>query len=162
MIWPDWKIKDWARNGGISPYNENNVNPASIDLSFSGRAKIMILDQWQDVPLHNGCLVVATGELYLLDTLEYVRMPADAGATLMLKSSMGRIGLEHLHAGWFDPDFHGTATLEIVNLSPVPIVLEKGRRIVQLVFHQMLGRPDKSYKTTGRYNGQNTPQAAKL
>lgn len=158
-VWNDRRIKAWAKSGGIAPFSEAMVNPASIDLRYSGRAKISTLDGFADLPF--GDIVIERGDLVLVDTIEYITMPQGAGGMLMLKSSMGRLGLEHLHAGWFDPRFHGTATLELTNLAVLPVVLEVGRPIVQLVLMSLTERPERSYLQTGRYNGQNTPQEAR-
>ena len=95
--------------------------------------------------------------LYLLDTVETVSMPNWACGLLSLKSSIGRMGLEHLHAGWFDPGFHGTATLEIKNMAPWTISLKRGQPIVQLALLSMSQEPRLSYRDTGRYNGQVGP-----
>ena len=48
---------------------------------------------------------------------------------------MGRLGLiVHATAGFVDPGFSGTLTLEITNLTRVPIVLWPGKPIAQLSF----------------------------
>ena len=37
-IWPDWKIREWIQNDdGVIPVNLVRINPASIDLGWSGR-----------------------------------------------------------------------------------------------------------------------------
>ena len=56
-------------------------------------------------------------------------------------SSLGRLGLiVHATAGFVDPGFKGTLTLEITNLTRVPIVLWPGKPIAQLSF-MTLDRP---------------------
>jgi deoxycytidine triphosphate deaminase len=50
-------------------------------------------------------------------------------------SSLGRLGLiVHATAGFVDPGFKGTLTLEITNLTRVPIILWPGKPIAQLSF----------------------------
>ncbi len=57
------------------------------------------------------------------------------------QSSLGRLGLiVHATAGFVDPGFSGTLTLEITNLTRVPIVLWPGKPIAQLSF-MTLDRP---------------------
>lgn len=162
MIWNDVMIRDWAMAGGVSPFVAENVNPASIDLRWSGRVRFAqhTGDLWSPV-VEAEELVLYGGQLVLLDTLEYVNMPETAAGSLMLKSSMGRKGLEHLHAGYFDPGFEGTATLEITNMHPQPVTLKRGDRIVQLVMMAMTAPPIKSYQHTGRYNGQTSPEPSR-
>jgi dCTP deaminase len=56
-------------------------------------------------------------------------------------SSIGRLGLVvHATAGFVDPGFKGTLTLEIANFNSVPIVLRPGLPICQLSF-MALDRP---------------------
>jgi len=56
-------------------------------------------------------------------------------------SSLGRLGLiVHATAGFVDPGFKGTLTLEITNLTRVPIILWPGKPIAQLSF-MALDRP---------------------
>jgi deoxycytidine triphosphate deaminase len=162
MILNDKQLTAWAQSGGVQNFALHTINPASIDLRWSGRFRkaIPTSDRWTDVETTD-YLTIAQGELYLLDTIEFVTMPDDCGGMLMLKSSVGRMGLEHLHAGWFDPSFSGTATLEIMATHPCPATITAGQRIVQLVLMRMAEIPAVSYALTGRYNGQNTPQVAR-
>lgn len=160
-IWPDWKIREWIQNDdGVIPVNLVRINPASIDLGWSGRYRVAEPSGWGD--LHQAReLEIAPRGFLLLDTAEYVSMPPAAVGFLMLKSSLGRQGLEHLHAGYFDPGFHGTATLEVFNAAPWVVKIRIDQPIVQLAIMDMKGRPDRSYRETGRYNGQKVPQVSK-
>lgn len=160
MIIPDFEITQWAKNGGITPFDTECINPASIDLKWSGNVKIAEYSGWVDEGNRDD-YIFFPGFLYLLDTLEYIKIPTCWAGELMLKSSMGRQGLEHLHAGFFDPGFHGTGTLEIKNMAPWPITLKRGQRIVQMAFHELKALPAKPYTVTGRYNGQRGPTEAK-
>ncbi len=71
---------------------------------------------------------------------------------------MGRLGLiVHATAGFVDPGFSGTLTLEITNLTRVPIVLWPGKPIAQLSF-MTLDRPaERPYghpELGSHYHGQ--------
>ncbi|HEV2753102.1 MAG TPA: hypothetical protein VGV36_04610, partial [Solirubrobacteraceae bacterium] len=73
-------------------------------------------------------------------------------------SSLGRLGLVvHATAGFVDPGFQGTLTLEIANFNSVPIVLRAGKPIAQLSF-MALDRPaQRPYGHPGlgsHYHGQ--------
>jgi dCTP deaminase len=105
--------------------------------------------------METAALELKPGKLMLLDTMETVRIPNDCCGMLSLKSSMGRIGLEHMHAGFFDPGFIGTATLEVYVAAPWPVIIEQGQRIVQLTLMKMLAEPDVLYN--GKYQNQSTP-----
>ena len=68
-------------------------------------------------------------------TLEWVELPDDVVARIEGKSSLGRLGLiVHATAGFVDPGWKGTLTLEITNLTRVPIKLWAGKPIAQLSF----------------------------
>ncbi len=157
----DKQLKVWASFGGVIPYDEAMINPASIDLRWSGRYRKSVYapERWSAVQELEG-LTMHQGVLYLLDTVETVTMPDDAAGFLMLKSSSGRKGLEHLHAGLFDPGFSGTATLEMENRHPYPVTIKKGQPIIQLCLVRTESIPLETYQVTGRYNGQAEPQVA--
>jgi dCTP deaminase len=74
------------------------------------------------------------------------------------KSSLGRLGLiVHATAGFVDPGFRGTLTLEITNLTRVPIKLYAGLLIAQLSFMALDGpaqRPYGSDELGSHYQGQ--------
>lgn len=162
MILPYQDIITWAESGGITPFNPAFVNPASIDLRWSGRFQVASSDTlsapdgWSK-EIHACRLVIKRGDLYLLDTLETIKMSLRYAGILALKSSLGRDGFEHLHAGFFDPGFEGTATLEVENRHPRSLVIEQGQPVVQLFLMQMASIPDVGYGDVGRYQGQSGP-----
>jgi len=84
--------------------------------------------------------------------MEYVRLPNNLTAFVEGRSSIGRIGLFIQNAGWVDPGFEGRITLELYNASSLPIMLQAGRRICQLVFCSMDREAEKPY--AGKYQGQ--------
>ena len=96
---------------------------------------------------------VEPGDFILCHSLETVRIPETACAFLYSKSSMGRIGLEHLHSGFGDPKFIGQWTWELSNSAPWPIRLQVGKRYMQMVLAEMEA-PSASYQLTGRYMNQ--------
>jgi dCTP deaminase len=67
-------------------------------------------------------------------TRETIRLPENITAFVEGRSSIGRIGLFIQNAGWVDPGFAGTITLELYNANRLPIRLNSGRRICQIVF----------------------------
>jgi deoxycytidine triphosphate deaminase len=80
-------------------------------------------------------------------------------------SSLGRLGLiVHATAGFCDPGWKGTLTLELNNLTRVPIVLAPGLKIAQLSF-MTLDRPAlRPYGSSGlgsHYQGQRAATASR-
>ena len=156
----------------IDPWDEALVQPASVDLrhgdSFrvfhNHRASAIDLRQPPEnlteevvVPTAES-FVIHPGEFCLGRTLEWVELPDDIVARIEGKSSLGRLGLiVHATAGFCDPGWKGTLTLELNNLTRVPIKLYPGLPIAQLSF-MSLDRPAlRPYGSPGlgsHYQGQ--------
>lgn len=116
----------------IVPYNPDLLQPASYDL---------ILDHIMDFEgqIHHHYFLNSK-EFILGSTKEKVHIPSWLVARIEGKSSLARKGLMVHTAGFIDPGFSGTLTLEITNHSGVPYRLEAGMKIAQLAFQQ-LDRP---------------------
>ena len=102
--------------------------------------------------------VIHPGEFVLGSTEEYVELPDDLVARIEGKSSLGRLGLiVHATAGFVDPGFRGTLTLEITNLTRVPIKLWAGKPIAQLSFMTLDEAAERPYghpELGSHYHGQ--------
>jgi dCTP deaminase len=155
MILPDFKIRQWAASGGMDPFNPNHVNPASVDLTL-GQSYIDLATEEEHAL--TGPICLAPGEAILATTAEFIRLPSIYAATVYLKSSMARLGLDHALAGWVDPGFEGTLTLELH--SHRTIELRPCQRVIQLVLSVMESRPQTGYD--GRYQGQRGPTMARI
>lgn len=110
------------------------------------------------VDLDEDGFVLQPGQFILAHSVEILAMPNDLSALLRTKSSMGRIGFEHMDAGWIDPGFAGALTLEYTNqLQYHAIRIRPGDPVGQLVFFSHDEVPEyASYRTRGRYNGSLT------
>jgi dCTP deaminase len=170
----DGTILQFVQEGRIKvdPWDPKMVQPASIDLRLGDsfrvfhnhRATAIDLrdppsNLTEEVVVPDGdAFVIHPGEFCLGRTLEWVQIPSDIVARIEGKSSLGRLGLiVHATAGFCDPGFEGTLTLELNNLTRVPIRLYPGLPIAQLSF-MTLDRPAlKPYGTPGlgsHYQGQ--------
>lgn len=159
MVKPDIWIKKWGKQGGVEPFIENHVNPASYDITLG--------DHWicptrDPEEFFTSELVLFPGEVVLATTREVVKLPRDVVGDLKLKSSLGRLWLNHSLSGWIDCNFQGQVTLELQNLGPYPRKLTTGMRIAQIVFYQMEEPPEVAYGElgTGHYQGQQGTTAA--
>ena len=86
----------------------------------------------------NDPFIVQPGEFILGVTRETVTVPDDLVVRVEGRSSLGRLGIIiHSTAGFVDPGFSGTITLEISNLNRMPVALYPGMRVCQLAFEQM-------------------------
>jgi len=154
VIKPDHWIREWAKQGGVEPFEAAQVNAASYDVRVS--------DHWicptRDPEEFTASEVkLFPGEVVLACTAEYVKIPRDTACDLKLKSTLGRLWINHSMAGWCDPGFEGNITLELQNLAPVPFILEAGRRIAQLIFIGLESPPETAYGepgSGGHYQGQ--------
>ena len=85
-------------------------------------------------------------------------MPDDIVSRIEGKSSLGRLGLiVHATAGFVDPGFSGSLTLEITNLTRVPIILWPGKPIAQLSFMTLDAPAERPYghpELGSHYHGQ--------
>lgn len=107
---------------------------------------------------------LAPGEFILANTMETFHLPPHVSAEYKLKSSMARMGLEHLNAGWCDAGWNGSVlTLELKNMTRHHIInIRPGDRIGQLVFFFHAAVPEQaSYATKGSYNNDKTVTATK-
>lgn len=156
----------------IVPWDERMVQPASIDLKLGSSFRVFhnhrataidLADPPTNltelVTVEDGqSFIIHPGEFVLGCTQEWVEIPDDIVARIEGKSSLGRLGLiVHATAGFVDPGFAGTLTLEITNLTRVPIVLWPRQPIAQLSF-MALDRPaERPYghpELGSHYHGQ--------
>ncbi len=73
--------------------------------------------------------ILHPGEFALGSTWEYVKLDPSIAARLEGKSSLGRLGiLTHSTAGFIDPGFEGHITLELSNVSTLPVKLWPGMK----------------------------------
>lgn len=109
--------------------------------------------------------VLQPREFCLAITEEVLELDDDVLGRLEGRSSLGRIGIiVHGTAGLFDPGWSGKATLELSNLSPMPVALYPGMRICSFTFEQLSTPSSMPYrrKPSNKYAGQMHPLASKL
>lgn len=153
MIKPDHWIRRFAEAGGIEPYNEEHINPASYDVTLGNT---WVCPTRSPEEIIGDEITLFPGEVILAATAEYIRMPRDVVADLKLKSTLGRLWLNHSLSGWIDCNFQGQVTLELQNLGPYPRKLTAGMRCAQLIFLAMESPPEVAYgeRGKGNYQGQ--------
>lgn len=163
MILSDKTLKRMIDSGelGVSPLGEDSIQPASIDCRL-GNHFLLVEDRQMEMidlntdikyrTLEGPTIMIPPHSFLLATTMEYVRLPNNLTAFVEGRSSIGRIGLFIQNAGWVDPGFEGQITLELYNANSLPIKLEAGRRICQLVFCSMDQAANAPY--CGKYQGQ--------
>lgn len=177
MIFSDRSIKEALNDGriGIEPLDESFIQPSSVDLRVGNGFRVFqnhrhpAIDPrspQEDLTKlievgNNEPFMLHPGEFVLGSTLETVRLGNDIVARLEGKSSLGRLGLLiHSTAGFVDPGFDGTITLELSNVATLPISIYPGMKIGQVSFYQMTTSADHPYGSPelgSKYQGQAGP-----
>jgi dCTP deaminase len=170
----DGTIRELVESGRIKidPWDPGLVQPASVDLRLGDSFRVFHNHRTTAIDLREpptnlteevvasaeDGFVIHPGEFCLGRTLEWVELPADIVARIEGKSSLGRLGLiVHATAGFCDPGWRGTLTLELNNLTRVPIKLYPGLLIAQLSFMTLdraAERPYGSDELGSHYQGQ--------
>lgn len=142
----------------ISPlWSDQQIQPASVDLRLDPR-HIVVGNGFREQV--SGAVTLLPGQFVIASTIERIRVPRDLAAQVAGKSSLARRGVQVEAAGWVDPGFEGTITLELANLGAEVITLEPGSKICQIVFLQLTStceRPYGSAATGNHYQGQSGP-----
>lgn len=163
MILSDGTLKAMLKSGEllVEPIQDNSIQPASIDCRLGNHflivedntmAMITLDSEIQYRQIENESITIPPHSFLLATTMEYVRLPHNVTAFVEGRSSIGRIGLFIQNAGWVDPGFEGRITLELYNANSLPIQLQAGRRICQMVFCRMDRAAERPYM--GKYQGQ--------
>lgn len=177
MVLSDRSIREQLEAGRIriEPLDERDIQPSSVDLHLSSKFQVFrssrypYIDPTMDQEGLMDLVEVSTAEPFVLHpgefvlgaTIERLTIPTDIVARLEGKSSLGRLGLLiHSTAGYIDPGWEGTITLELSNVANLPIVLTPGMAIGQVSFLMMttpVDRPYGSPELRSRYQGQIEP-----
>jgi dCTP deaminase len=181
VVLSDRTIREEMAKGRIviRPLGDGCVQPASVDLHLDRNILVFKNNRvpYVDVRAPNDRLtdmitmadddpfMLHPGEFVLGSTLEHVEVPADLVARLEGKSSLGRIGLRiHSTAGYVDPGWKGHLTLELSNVSSLPITLYHRMKIGQISFLQLTTPADRLYGSAelgSKYQNQVDPTASK-
>ncbi len=163
----------------ITPVDPKDINAASIDihlgntilwedhapspkvLDYSKRDPVYYIEHQMD---DNGW-ILHPGDFILAQSVEVFNLPNWLSAEYKLKSSMARIGLEHMNAGWCDAGWNGSVlTLELKNMcNHHSIRIRPGDAIGQMIFfkHEPVAS-EASYASRGRYNGDTSVSGIKV
>ena len=163
----------------IDPFVPDAVQPSSVDLHLGNRFRVFrnnrtaVIDPRTDQPELTELVEIAGDEPFILHpgeftlgaTFERVGLPDDLVARLEGKSSLGRLGLLiHSTAGYVDPGWEGTLTLELSNVANLPIKLYDGMKIGQISFQRLSSAVEVGYgdaRIGSKYRGQTDPTASR-
>jgi dCTP deaminase len=177
MVLSDRSIRAALESGRIrlQPLDLSLVQPASIDVRCDRRFRVFRNSRYGFIDVRvpmpeltelvsvdgDEPFILHPGEFVLGATLERIALGDDIVARLEGKSSLGRLGLQvHSTAGFIDPGFDGHVTLELSNVSNLPITIYPGMKVGQLSFLEMTGPAESPYgsgQLGSKYQGQIGP-----
>lgn len=182
VVLSDRDLKKSIKEGKIviEGMTEDQIGPSSIDLRLGDEFRVFKHSEVTHIDPREGNFehlmdvvkksdtdpfIIHPGEFILATTREYVKMPDDMTARLDGRSSWGRLGIVvHSTAGSVHPGFEGKLTLEMANISKVPVKLWPGSRICQLTFELMSSPAENPYnkRKSSKYAGQRDPGISRI
>lgn len=96
-------------------------------------------EAWEDildrvcVPM-SGEFILHPGQFALASVYEFLKLPLDLCADVVGRSKWARVGLIIAMATFVHPGYAGCLTLELQNLGEVPLRLQPGLRVAQIIF----------------------------
>ncbi|OGZ67161.1 MAG: dCTP deaminase [Candidatus Staskawiczbacteria bacterium RIFCSPHIGHO2_02_FULL_34_10] len=180
MILSDRDIKKYLKEGKISikPLFPSSIQPASVDLHLGADFLVFrthkgvcidpkepIENLMEKVTINNDKqFIIHPGEFALGMTYEIIGVADDMVGRLEGKSSIGRMGLIiHATAGYLDPGNKLKMTLELHNVSTLPIKLYYKMPIAQMSFTPLSSKADNPYskkRKGSKYYGNMKPKAS--
>ena len=163
MILSDRDIKKDIKDGRIRfmpKLSNDQIGPASVDLKLDNKFKIfkqgkyLHLDVKEGIPLEfmedviikkDEAFILHPGTFALASTKEYIYLPDDITVKVEGKSTLARMGILVHTAGFVDPGFEGTITLELSNQANLPIAIYPDMYICQIDFHTMSSPAEVPY-----------------
>lgn len=183
MILSDKDIKKVIKEGRLifkPSLTKDQIGPASIDLKlgpifkYFNITKQYLLDIKKGMPVDHFLVTkrIKKGEAFILhpnnfvlaSTKEYIIVPDDIVLRVEGKSTLARMGILVHTAGFVDPGFEGTLTLEISNQSNLPVALYPEMYICQIAVEYLSSPAEVPYNKRKKslYSGSKGPVPAKL
>ncbi len=183
MILSDKHIKRLMELGKIKIIGMENpeiqIQPSSVDLRLGNEFRIFktvsipyldpldcSLEKYTElIHVEDGKpFLIHPGDFVLGTTKERIEIGNGIVARIEGRSSLGRLGIiVHATAGYIDPGFRGQITLEISNISKVPVALYPGMRICQVVFEVTSSESEFIYgEKSNKYQDQEGPTASRI
>ena len=181
LILSDHDIRAALQSGRITvePLFPNAVKPPSVDLHLGKVFLVFDTQRFTEIDVKKPVaslmrrVEIAEDEPFILHpnefalgvTVEKTGFSDDIVGRLEGKSSLGRIGIIiHATAGYIDPGNNLNPTLELSNISPLPIKLYYKMPIAQMSYHTLSSKAEVPYGKArhNKYFGDTEPQASKI
>ena len=149
MIEPfeDRQVREGVVSFGLSSYG-NDIRVADEFKVFTNINNTLIdpknFDPLSFVDIKAQTCIVPPNSFALARTIEYFRIPRDVLTVCLGKSTYARCGII-VNVTPFEPEWEGTATLEISNTTPLPAKIYANEGIAQVLFFQSDEPCERSY-----------------
>ena len=169
-----WIRKMAREHGMIEPFEDRQVREGVVSFGLSSYGyDIRVADEFKVFTNINNTLIdpknfdplsfvdikantciVPPNSFALARTIEYFRIPRDVLTVCLGKSTYARCGII-VNVTPFEPEWEGTATLEISNTTPLPAKIYANEGIAQVLFFESDEPCTISYKDKkGKYQAQ--------
>jgi dCTP deaminase len=169
-----WIKRMAAEHGMISPFEGSQVRKGVVSYGVSSYGyDIRVADEFKIFTNINSTLIdpkdfdpksfvdlkadvciVPPNSFALARTVEYFKIPRNVITLCLGKSTYARCGII-VNVTPFEPEWEGTATLEISNTTPLPAKIYANEGIAQVLFFQSDEPCEISYKDKkGKYQAQ--------
>ncbi len=163
----------------IEPFDEKLIRTCGIDIRlgyeirrfeknvfkdfFNTFERIEADDYTSLVRPEHGRFIIEPGEFVLATSLERVRICNGIAGRLEGRSSIGRLGVI-LFGGHIAPGFDGHLTLNLCNISAMPIAIYPEMGIAQILFERMSSEPRVAYskRKNSKYGGEKGPVVSRI
>ena len=151
------QVRDGVISYGVSSYGYDirvaddfkiftNINSTIVDPKR--------FDQQSFVDFKGDVCIIPPNSFVLARTVEYFRIPRNILTICVGKSTYARCGII-VNVTPFEPEWEGTATLEISNTTPLPAKIYANEGIAQVVFFEGDETCETSYADKkGKYQAQ--------
>jgi dCTP deaminase len=134
----------------IKPFEPKRLEPASYDL----RAGRVLVARRGIVDLSKEPLVLRHGDWAEIESLEVVELPLNMAATVGVRSSLTRRGLDWFSGPQIDPGYKGKIYISVFNASVAPIDISYGMAFATLIFYRLSRDASRPY--AGKFQKQLT------
>ncbi len=169
-----WIKRMALEHGMIAPFEDRQVRQGVVSYGLSSYGyDIRVADEFKIftninttvidpkkfdprsfVDLKADVCIVPPNSFALARTVEYFKIPRDVITICLGKSTYARCGII-VNVTPFEPEWEGTATLEISNTTPLPAKIYANEGIAQVLFFQSDEPPEISYgDKKGKYQAQ--------
>jgi dCTP deaminase len=151
------QVRDGVISYGVSSYGYD-IRVADEFKIFTNVNSIIVdpkrFDQQSFVDFKGDVCIIPPNSFALARTVEYFRIPRSILTICVGKSTYARCGII-VNVTPFEPEWEGTATLEISNTTPLPAKIYANEGIAQVVFFEADEICETSYADKkGKYQAQ--------